>query len=398
MRPRSLNAFLILVGLFLAALVSCNLIVQKFFAFPWPDWVPGFGGSMAILSVGILPYPLTFLVTDLISEIYGRKRANQVVWTGLVVSIFVVGVIQLAMWVPAQTGRGFVGAFAETPSAEKPLEWSSPLQLTVRSSDPESELDPQELTLNPAEIPKSILSGPDLAAALEEAKDASWPNADDWHFAWEPEWAGDLSKKTGRGRLRLEDVTAHPHMFWEPKERLIQQSQRLALVLESPGGEGLAALLPRGANIELPKSPITSPLFHHVFGGTWRAILASMIAYLFAQYFDIQVYHLWKRLTRGKALWLRNNFSTITSQFVDSFLVVGVLFYGVWPNEMILTAALSAWIFKMLVALTDTPFLYLGVWLFVRFDLAPEDSEYARIAAEKRMARIETQIETQLDR
>ena len=392
MRPRSLNAFLVLVGLFLAALVSCNLIVQKFFAFPWPDWVPGFGGTMAILSVGILPYPLTFLVTDLISEIYGRKRANKVVWTGLVVSIFVVGVIQLAMWVPAQTGRGWIGAYADEPSAETPLEWSSPLTLTVRSTDPESKMEPFELRLSPPEEGQRILSGKDLAKALNDAKEASWPNAGDWDFAWEPEWAGDLSKKTGRGRMRLEDVTAHPHMFWEPQERLIQQTQRQALALEpAHTGEGVAALLPRGANVELPKSPITSPLFHYVFGGTWRAILASMIAYLFAQYFDIQVYHLWKRLTRGKALWLRNNFSTITSQFVDSFLVVGVLFYGVWPNEMILTAALSAWIFKMLVALTDTPFLYVGVWLFVRFDLAPEDSEYARIAAEKRMARIDTE-------
>ncbi|PIE22684.1 MAG: hypothetical protein CSA62_11265 [Planctomycetota bacterium] len=297
------------------------------------------------------------------------------------------------MWVPAQTGRGWVGPYTEAPSAEKPLLWQQGLKLQIHSSDPRSKQPKLELELLPAEGQKSILSGPAFAAALEQAKDRSWPDAQDWHFAWESEWAGDLSKRTGRGRLRLEDVTAHPHLFWEPAERLLTQTQRQTLRLTPVEGGTVSALLPRGANVEIPKSPVTSPLFAYVFGGTWRAILASMIAYLFAQYFDIQIYHLWKRLTRGKALWLRNNLSTITSQFLDSFLVVGILFYGVWPNEVILSAALSAWVFKMLVALTDTPFLYLGVWIFVRFDLAPEDSEYARIAAQRRMAEVETELD-----
>ena len=85
--------YLILAGIFIASLVSCNLIFQKFFT-----WTP-FGLYTFELSVGILPYPITFLVTDLISELYGKK-ADQVVISGLIASLFVMGVVLLANYVP----------------------------------------------------------------------------------------------------------------------------------------------------------------------------------------------------------------------------------------------------------------------------------------------------------
>ena len=87
--------YLVLAGIFIASLVSCNLIFQKFFS-----WSP-FGLYTFELSVGILPYPITFLITDLISEIYGKRKANQVVIAGLVASVFVLGVVLLADNVPA---------------------------------------------------------------------------------------------------------------------------------------------------------------------------------------------------------------------------------------------------------------------------------------------------------
>ena len=86
--------YLILAGIFIASLVSCNLIFQKFFT-----WTP-FGVYTFELSVGILPYPITFLVTDLISELYGKKKADQVVISGLIASVFVMGVVLLANYVP----------------------------------------------------------------------------------------------------------------------------------------------------------------------------------------------------------------------------------------------------------------------------------------------------------
>ena len=70
--------YLILMGIFIASLVSANLIFQKFFS-----WTP-FGLYTFELSVGILPYPVTFLVTDLISELYGKKKADQVVLLSLI--------------------------------------------------------------------------------------------------------------------------------------------------------------------------------------------------------------------------------------------------------------------------------------------------------------------------
>ena len=82
--------YLILTGIFIASLVSCNLIFQKFFT-----WTP-FGVYTFEISVGILPYPITFLVTDLISELYGKKKADQVVISGLIASVFVMGIVLIA--------------------------------------------------------------------------------------------------------------------------------------------------------------------------------------------------------------------------------------------------------------------------------------------------------------
>lgn len=103
-------AFLVLAALFLASLVVCNLIVQKFFL-----WEPFGIRQYFYLSVGILPYPLTFLVTDVISECYGKRRANQVVLAGLVASVFVVLVVWTADRIPSiggvdvDTGEGYPG-------------------------------------------------------------------------------------------------------------------------------------------------------------------------------------------------------------------------------------------------------------------------------------------------
>ncbi len=84
--------FLVLAGVFIAALVTCNLIVQKFFL-----WEPLGIRNYFYLSVGILPYPLTFLVTDILSECYGKRRANEVVLAGLVASVFTVVVVTVAI-------------------------------------------------------------------------------------------------------------------------------------------------------------------------------------------------------------------------------------------------------------------------------------------------------------
>ena len=83
-------------------------------------------------------------------------------------------------------------------------------------------------------------------------------------------------------------------------------------------------------------SPIDDATFNSVFLNAPLAVLASMLTYLFAQFIDIRIYHYWKKLTKGKHLWLRNNFSTFTSQFVDTFTIVSLLIlFGILPQDKI---------------------------------------------------------------
>ena len=83
--------YMILSAIFVASLVTCNLIANKFVSID-------LGFKTFIVSAGILPYPITFLVTDILSEIYGRKKANRVVVSGFIASIFTV----VFLWIGAQ--------------------------------------------------------------------------------------------------------------------------------------------------------------------------------------------------------------------------------------------------------------------------------------------------------
>ena len=205
------RVFLLCTGIFIASLVACNLIFQKFFR--W-DIHYGFIQYTFEISVGIIPYPVTFLVTDVVSEIYGKKRADQIVVSGLIASLFVLMIISIADAVP-QT---------------------------------------------------------------------------DW-------------------------------------------------------------------------SPVSSDLFHKVFGLTKASVLSSMCAYLAAQFIDIRLFHFWKRMTNGRHLWLRNNASTMTSQFVDTSTVLFLLcLFGTIPWNLFTPLLINGYIFKLIIALCDTPFFYASAW------------------------------------
>ncbi len=217
--------YLYLGGLFITSLVVSNLIFQKFFYWR-PFELTVFGNQLFELSVGILPYPITFLITDLISEIYGKKKANQVVTAGIFASFFSMGILWMANVVPA-----------------------------------------------------------------------------------------------------------------------------------------------------LSNSPVDDATFQTVFALSPVAVLASMMAYLGAQFVDIRLYHFWKKLTKGRMLWLRNNFSTFSSQFIDTFSVISLLsLFGVLEWDLFWGLVLSGFLFKVFVAALDTPLLYLFVFLFrKKFDLKPTD-------------------------
>ena len=199
---KSKKIYLYLAATFIAALVVCNLIANKFITID-------LGFKTFVISAGVLPYPITFLITDILSEIYGKKKTARIVWAGFGASLFVLGVLLLAQQFTAIAG-----------------------------------------------------------------------------------------------------------------------------------------------------SPVDDETFNKVFGNSWRVIFASMTAYLCAQLIDVRIYHFWKEKTAGKHLWLRNNFSTVFSQLVDTTLVVCVLFLGVRSHSEIIQFILDGWLFKILCAFIDTPLLY----------------------------------------
>jgi uncharacterized integral membrane protein (TIGR00697 family) len=114
-------------------------------------------------------------------------------------------------------------------------------------------------------------------------------------------------------------------------------------------------------------SPVSDATYDVVFGNSWRVIGASMTAYLFAQFIDVQLYDFWKKLTNGRMLWLRNNGSTVLSQLADTILVVSVLFIGIKTGEEITSMIMDGWLFKVICALIDTPILYVSVFLLRKY-------------------------------
>ena len=232
-RRRRQRVFLVLAGIFLGTLAMLNILgISRFIDLSFN--VFGLQIPM-VVAVGVLPYPVTFICTDLISELYGRKRATEVVWVGLLLNVWVVFLLWIGGALP-----GF-----------EPV-------------DPAS---------------------------------------------------GELLRDEA-GRL---------------------------------------------------------PVFFEIREYAFAAVTASMIAYLFAQWCDVQMFHFWKWLTGGRHLWLRNNGSTLVSQLVDTIAVILITHFwasglpideaaALWPQ--LLTFIASGYVFKVVVALVDTGPIYgLVGWL-----------------------------------
>lgn len=246
LQRRRERVFLVLAGLFIGAMAMLNIIgITRFIQL----------GPFA-LAVGVLPYPLTFLCTDLISELYGRERASAVVWTGLAVN----GLILLTLW----AGQ----AVPAVPASEQP--------------------------------PWQVLS-----------------------FS-EKVYLPDGSAMEGQGEL-----------------------------------------------------------FSLIYACTAGAVAASMAAYLAAQFTDVHLFHFWKKLTKGKHLWLRNNGSTLVSQLVDSVVVIGLTFGAAYFRgektvKQMLVLVVSNYVFKLCAALIDTGPFYVGVHYLSRYLEIDPNAEFAR--------------------
>ena len=118
----------------------------------------------------------------------------------------------------------------------------------------------------------------------------------------------------------------------------------------------LPATAPETANLALNIHEATATLFDF----TPRFVLGSLLAYLLSQRFDVWIFHVIKEKTRGRHLWLRNNISTILSQAIDTVIYGVVVWWGVVDFATAMQLALAKYFFKILIALIDTPFIYIA--------------------------------------
>jgi len=233
----SLNQiYLILTTLFSVVLVLTNIIGVKLFQGP-------LNPTTHALTTGIITYPVTFLLTDVVSEIWGAKKANTMVLIGFLMSFVMLFFIQIAIYLPA-------------------------------------------------------------------------------------------------------------HPYWVAPDN--------PFGFKTPGEYQNA--------------------FNSVFSVNGKLLFGSMLAYMAAQLLDVKLYHTWRRITKGKYLWIRNNGSTSISQLVDTFIVNSILFYWGfgWEFWQGISVMLTIYFYKLLLAVLDTPFIYLAVAMInKRYDLPNASVEYS---------------------
>ena len=132
----------------------------------------------------------------------------------------------------------------------------------------------------------------------------------------------------------------------------------------------IAMLILIGAEALLPAlEPGMQVDYLRVFTPQIRIVLASIVAYLVSQHHDVWAFWKWREITRGKYLWIRNNASTMVSQLLDSTIFIFIAFYGIESMDILLNMIMSMWLFKVLIAALDTPFVYLGVSLVKKYTL-----------------------------
>lgn len=100
--------------------------------------------------------------------------------------------------------------------------------------------------------------------------------------------------------------------------------------------------------------------FELLFGLVPRISIASISMFALSNFVDIRLYEYLRKKTDGKKMWLRNNLCTIICNGGENFLFYLIAFAGIMPISVILSIALSATIIEVLIAICDTPFLYLS--------------------------------------
>jgi len=124
-------------------------------------------------------------------------------------------------------------------------------------------------------------------------------------------------------------------------------------------------------------SPVAADTFETVLGASTNVVAGSLLAYVVSQNWDVFVFHRIREATDGESLWLRNILSTATSQAIDTVIFVSVAFYvaprlfgvgGELPVPVIFALIVGQYVFKLLVAVVDTPFVYAVVSLVEEYE------------------------------
>ncbi len=117
--------------------------------------------------------------------------------------------------------------------------------------------------------------------------------------------------------------------------------------------------------------------FDTTLGSVPRIVLGSMVAFLVSQHNDVIVFHLVRRLTGGRHLWLRNNASTVVSQAIDTVIFIAIAFGGTVPAGTLLNMMATQYVVKVGIAVVDTPFVYALVGAIRRREGTSEADEVA---------------------
>lgn len=100
--------------------------------------------------------------------------------------------------------------------------------------------------------------------------------------------------------------------------------------------------------------------FVTIFSFTPRLAIAGIGTYCISQMFDIWAFHKIKAKTGNSKLWLRNNGSTLISQFLDTIIFTLIAFYGVFEYNVVIELIFTSYVIKLLVSVLDTPFIYIA--------------------------------------
>ncbi len=95
-----------------------------------------------------------------------------------------------------------------------------------------------------------------------------------------------------------------------------------------------------------------------LFGYTPRFVFGSLLAYLISQSHDVWFFHWIRERTEGRHLWLRNTLSTAVSQAIDTAIYSAVVWWAVLDLRTAIQLAAAKYVFKLIVAVLDTPFIY----------------------------------------